>query len=51
MRRMNARYPNIALVGLLFVIILLGYKCWTLTSLDDDLRKEIEKLQTEVKIR
>lgn len=50
LRRGTGRTPPFILVGLLLVVLILAFNCWTLSSQNSDLQQEIEKIQAEVKI-
>ncbi|XP_069157955.1 protein GOLM2 isoform X19 [Procambarus clarkii] len=49
-RRGSGRTPPFILVGLVLIVLILGFNYWTLTSQNADLQQEVEKLQAEVKI-
>ncbi|XP_066976129.1 protein GOLM2-like isoform X10 [Macrobrachium rosenbergii] len=49
-RRGTGRTPPYILVGLVLVIVILGFNYWTLSSQNADLSQELEKLQSEIKI-
>ncbi|XP_071534364.1 uncharacterized protein [Panulirus ornatus] len=49
-RRGSGRTPPFSLVGLLLILLILGFKCWTLSSQNADLQQDIEKFQAEIKI-
>ncbi|XP_068229927.1 myosin heavy chain, embryonic smooth muscle isoform-like isoform X5 [Palaemon carinicauda] len=49
-RRGTGRTPPYILVGLLLIIVILGFNYWTLSSQNADLSQELEKLQSEIKI-
>lgn len=50
-RRGSGRTPPFSMVGLLLILLILGFKSWTLSSQNADLQQDIEKFQAEVKIR
>ncbi|KAK8405505.1 hypothetical protein O3P69_001814 [Scylla paramamosain] len=49
-RRGGGRAPPVILIGLLVVLVILGFNYWLLSSQNADLQQELEKLQAEVKI-
>lgn len=50
-RRGGGRAPPVILIGLLVMLVILGFNYWLLSSQNADLQQELEKLQAEVKIR
>lgn len=50
-RRGGGRAPPVILIGLLVMLVILGFNYWLLSSQNADLHQELEKLQSEVKIR
>ncbi|KAK8742343.1 hypothetical protein OTU49_001815, partial [Cherax quadricarinatus] len=49
-RRGSGRTPPFILVGLVLIVLILGFNYWTLSSQNADLQQEVEKLQAELKI-
>ncbi|CAL4105884.1 unnamed protein product, partial [Meganyctiphanes norvegica] len=49
-RRSSGRTPPFVLIGLIFIVLILAYNYWTLSSQNSDLQEDIERLQTEIKI-
>ncbi|MPC40245.1 Protein casc4 [Portunus trituberculatus] len=49
-RRGGGRAPPVILIGLLVMLVILGFNYWLLSSQNADLQQELEKLQAEVKI-
>ena len=50
-RRGGGRTPPVILIGLLVMLVILGFNYWLVSSQNADLQQELEKLQAEVKIR